>query len=373
VQQSLQRFVERYGRLPCPAVPTLAAGAAGQGVEDTVVAAPPGAWNTSCPNVAVGASGMARGVVPWVTLGLPLEQVQDGYARMLTYNVTISATQLGPSSVGSMRGNMTIHSVTPTTLGLPPTGNQINSCWTAVAAPPAGENSCNMNAVVVLVSHGENGAGAYTASGGQLPAPTVPAEIENTDVNTAFVRGDVSATGFDDVLFTISPDELFDSLERRGALKSAMANTQDVLRITATQVSNAIANAATCTGGPPCSATANYPTFNPVPATVPPAPDAAKPTGQQVTIGSTTINMPTDGWGTNPVLYSSPSTGTNICGQLAGTELFTLTSAGVDGVFITPAGTANPGTNRYDDTALKVTIDQVRDQINTRFGAGACP
>jgi prepilin-type N-terminal cleavage/methylation domain-containing protein len=361
VQQSLQRFIERYGRLPCPAIPTLAPGAVGYGVEDTVA--------TSCPNVAVGATGMARGVVPWVTLGLPADQVQDGYARMFSYNVTIAATQTNASTVSAMRGNMTIHTGTPIALGLAPTGNQINSCMNTTAPPAGGDdlNGCNMRAVVVLLSHGENGFGAFTSQGGQVTAPTDASEVENTDANVNFVKGENMASGFDDVLFAWAPDDLLEPLARQGSIRSATAITNDTLRNTAIQLSNAIVNSATCPGvpPPPCSATATIPIAPPLP---PPAQPVSVPP---------TITMPNDGWATpataQPLIYSTANSGSHLCdGTLpAGTVAFALTSVGVDGV-LTIAPATNPATNRNDDTVLNITVDQMRSQINTRFGAGAC-
>lgn len=348
VQQSLQRFVERYGRLPCPAVPTLASGAPGYGSEDTVA--------TSCPNTTVGMSGMARGVVPWISLGVSLEQVQDGYSKMFTYHVTIAATQTTTSNVGNVRGNMTTHSTSPTILGLAPTGNQLNSCWTGAGAPPAGENSCNMRAVVVLLSHGENGNGAFTTSGGQLPASTIATEIENTDANVGFVRGDPLATGFDDVVFPLSPDELFEPLVRQGTIKSATALSNETLRNTALAISTAILNAATNCAAPPCGP-GNWPTA-PIPGTSPAVPPSTCLTVQGV-------SLPTDAWGTC-IVYAVPVAVANICGAAGGS--FTLTSAGMDGL-ITVAPATNPNTGRNDDFVITVTVDQIRSQLGTRFGA----
>ena len=351
VQQSLQRFVERYGRLPCPAVPTLAPGAAGYGSEDTVA--------TSCPNTAVGATGMARGVVPWISLGVTLEQVQDGYSRMFTYHVTIAATQTTPSNVGNVRGNMTTHSTSPTISGLAPTGNQLNSCWTGAGAPPVGENSCNMNAVVALLSHGENGNGGFTTSGGQLPASTIATEIENMDANVGFVRGDPLATGFDDVVFPLSPDELFEPLVRQGTIKSATALSNETLRNTALAISTAILNAATnCTApGPPCGGPGNWPI-----ALIPSTTAAIFPSTCLTVQG---ISLPTDAWGFC-LTYATPTAGANICGTTVGS--FTLTSAGIDGL-VTVAPATNPNTGRNDDFVITVTVDQIRSQLGTRFGA----
>jgi prepilin-type N-terminal cleavage/methylation domain-containing protein len=339
VEQSLQRFIERFGRLPCPAVPTLSPGTSGYGVEDSIV--------TSCAATAIGTTGIARGVVPWVTLGLSLDQVQDGYARMFTYNVTIAATQTNSSTISPTKGNMTIHSGTPTVMGLPPAGNQINSCWTG-SVPVATENSCNMDAVVVLVSHGENGLGAYTSQGGQLDVPTSAGELENVDANVKFVKGDTNATGFDDVVFAWSPDDLFEPLARQGTLKSATAITNDTLRNTALAISNAIVSAATNCGTPPCGS-GNWPTAL-IPAFV--APTVLVPCGSVQGVA-----LPTDA-------YAANTAGDNICGTTTGS--FTLTSWGLDGLtFASPP--TNPNTNRYDDIVLTVTVDQIRSQLNTRF------
>jgi prepilin-type N-terminal cleavage/methylation domain-containing protein len=323
IQQSLQRFVERYGRLPCPAVPTLAPGAAGHGVEDTP--------STSCVNTAVGATGMARGVVPWVSLGLPLEQVQDGYSRMFTYHVTIAATQLLPTTVGGMRGNMTVHSATPTALGLTPIGNQLNSCWSTGGTPGVGENSCNMNAVVILVAHGENGASAFTPSGGQLPASTVAGELENTDANIAFVRSEPLASGFDDAVYAWSPDDLLDPLARTGSVKSGTVLTTERVKNAAIAVSNFMVNSVTA------------PNTYAVPAAAP------------VSIGS-------DAWG-GALVYTPSVPGSQLCTLAPAATVFTISSNGVDGV----TGT-NGNTGRNDDILVPVTVDLLRSQINNRPG-----
>jgi prepilin-type N-terminal cleavage/methylation domain-containing protein len=346
VQQALERFIERYGRLPCPAVPTATSNQPNYGVEDV-------AGCTTLPVPAVP-NVMARGVVPWKTLGLPLEQVQDGYAHMFTYHVAIPATQLTAATVSSMRGNMTIHTNVPAALGLPPTGNQINSCMNILAPPPGGDdlNGCNMRAVVVLLSHGENGYGAYTSQGGQVTAPADLAEIENTDANVNFVNGEATASGFDDVLWAWAPDDLLDPLAQRGTIRSPAAVTQDQLRNAAIQVSNLIANK---TSSCPAACSAPFP---------------ASPGGSSsVTIGGTTILLANDGWGTvstpQPLLYTSG--GGDICGSAPGTIAFTVSSIGVDRI----AG-PNPNTNRNDDLLVTVTVDQIKSQIITRWGVGTC-
>ncbi|MGE5615526.1 MAG: hypothetical protein ACM3X5_01290, partial [Bacillota bacterium] len=275
---------------------------------------------------------------PWITLGLPLEQVQDGYARMLTYHVTIAATQTNAGNVTAMRGNMTVHTGTPVALGLPPTGNQINSCMNTATPPPGGDdgNGCNLRAVVLLLSHGENGNGAYTSTGGQLPAPTDASEIENTDANLAFVKGEPTAAGFDDTLFAWSPDDLLEPLARQGSIRSAAVSTQDTLRNVAVSISNSMVNAVVA---PNTYAIPNTWTTAPLPAN--------------------------DGWGT-PVTYTTTQGGANLCSLAPGTVVFTIRSLSVD-QFDSTAGT-NPATGRNDDITISVTVDPLRSQVNNRPG-----
>ena len=343
IHQSLQRFVERYGRLPCPARRDLAPGAVGYGVEDTAT----GVLATSCANTEAVVDQLARGVVPWVTLGLPLEQVQDGYSRMFTYNVTISATVMTAASISGLRGNMTVHTGTPIALGLVPTGNQINSCMNTAPVPAGGDdaNGCNMRAVAILISHGENGLGAFTSQGGALPNPTDAAEIENTDANVNFVKGDLTSSGYDDVVFAWSPDDLLDPLARQGSIRSAMVVTNEVLRAAAIQISNSIANSATC--GPPCAtgdAVAMIPAASPI------------------------VPVPSDGWGTQ--IDYAPTVG-DLCAMGVNAIAFTLRSRGVDlNQTVLPATYAPTGRN--DDVVVTVTVEQIRSQVNTRYGANTC-
>ena len=160
-------------------------------------------------------------------MGLPDIAVLDGWNRRFTYVVTSSETDLttsdiqtqissapilAKSTVPALTGNLTIHNATPTVGGLPPPGtqNQINACSTT-----ATDNSCNNFAVVVLISHGNNGAGGFLpGSGVRVSLPPGANELENTDADLAFTQlnfiEDASAPGgvFDDIVSWIQPADL---------------------------------------------------------------------------------------------------------------------------------------------------------------------
>ena len=353
VQQALQRFAERSGRLPCPAI-----AAALNGAEDPATNSPA----TTCAATVVAATGMARGVIPWSAVGLSLEQVQDGHGRLFTYHVTMAATltTLNTTTVGGVMGNMTLHSATPVAMGSSVVAgrNQINSCWVGAAMPGMNENSCNLNAVVVLLSHGENGLGGFTSQGGTVPAPTEAGEVENTNATTAFVKSDPTATGFDDLVFGWAPEELLEPLLRRGTIKSASVASTETLQRLALQVSNAIVNSATQCAPLPCTNVATIPVQ---PAGPPPA---------QTVVSAppvTNIPMTNDGWN-SPIAYTTAVGGNNLCALPPGAVAFTLVSWGADRTTF-GLNTVNPNTNIYDDAVVNVTVDQMRSQIMTRYGS----
>ena len=346
VKQALSHFVASYGRLPCPA-PNVAPSSSQYGLEDatpycgsTVVATAP-------------SNAMARGIVPWYTLGINHDQVTDGYGHFFSYNVAIAATALNPSTVSTMRGTMTLHFATPPSLGLPPVGNQINSCMN-ISAPPAGGddgNGCNLRAVVVLISHGQNGLGAYIADSNVqsalvMPAPTSPPEVANTDNDVRFVAGEPSASPasyFDDLVYAWSPDDFLAPLADQHVIKSPVGVTNDALSAAQLAVTNAIVANATNTGFPPTTS-----------ATVPA--DAAT-----LAAAPYSYTLPKDGWG-NALVYQRQPGMSDACGHPAGTQLVKLTSLGIDGV----TG-VNPATNKNDDITLYVTSDPIQSQLNNRF------
>ena len=317
IKMALINFVSRNNRLPCPAIAGLAPGAAGYGQE--------GATPGTCTGTTI-IGGMpnraARGIVPWISLGLTSEAASDAYNNRFTYEVTLTQTNLTAATLAAMRGILSLHANAPVAMAIAPTGNQINGCNAT-----ANDNSCNGFAVAVLVSHGKNGLGATSEGGLALTAPTSAEELQNAGNNTAFLRTDYSenpANYFDDIVLALSPDDLLSPLTRDGAINSARSITQKQMDLVRdTQIHTAVSTGI-------------------VPA------------------GMTPTN---DGWG-NGLLYTQNNV--NVCGAPAGANAFTITSLGSDRMI-----GMNAATGSNDDIVVIQSNDQLKSYIVK--GGAACP
>lgn len=315
---ALTSFVSRNHQLPCPAIANLAPNTPGYGVE----AATPG----TCTGTTVF-GGVSRGIVPWVSLGLTNEQGLDAYNRRFTYFVRQQETLRTADTVSAMRGNMTIHSGTPVGLGLNstgnPGGNQVNSC-TDVAGD---NNSCNLFAVAVIISHGGNGSGAFLETGIQMAGPAGALEQENTDNDQRFIDTGYSSSDtnpFDDMLIVLDPDDILRPLAEDGSIPSALAVTMDRFKLIREALVAQIVNG----GGV-------VPGVLPV---IPPLP-----------------NPPQDGWGVAFVYNQIRADACQPAPVPPGQTTFTLTSLGVDWL---PG--LNPNTLQNDDIVVSQNNDQVK-------------
>ena len=212
IQVQLQSYVARTGRLPCPADPGAGSGSATFGLE----APTPG---TCTGATALGTTGFF-GTLPWKTIAIGTDVAVDGWQNQFSYAVTGTATvgNLSSLTLSSLSGSLTLHSDAPIALGLPATGNQLNAC-----SATANDNTCNSFASVIVISHGPNGLGARTWSGGAPGAPTSNRELANIGSGTAFVNADystVDANHFDDVVIALAPAGLLAPLIAQGSIKS---------------------------------------------------------------------------------------------------------------------------------------------------------
>lgn len=174
-REALIGFAIVNGRLPCPADPTVASGAANAGVE-----------RAATPAGCTGGVPALQGVLPWATLGLP---ELDAWSHRFTYRVSASFARSGPFTRSSA-GDITI---------------SVSAGGTALAsAVPA-----------ALVSHGANGLLAYLPFGSQMPASADADETENGDVDTAFVNKSMTST-YDDLVVWLSPHILFNRMVSAG-------------------------------------------------------------------------------------------------------------------------------------------------------------
>lgn len=179
-REALLGFAAIHGRLPCPAEPTLASGAAGAGSER--------------PATAAGCSGGQSGVLPWATLGLP---ETDAWGRRFGYRVSADFAR---SVTPPAKAAFALDTVGDNTVRVASGGAPL-----ATAVP------------AVIVSHGANGAGAYNASGTALPASADADEIENHDGDSDFV--DKTPTeSYDDLVEWLATPTLMNRMLQAGRL-----------------------------------------------------------------------------------------------------------------------------------------------------------
>ena len=174
IKEALLGFAATRGRLPCPAIPTVASGTANAGQEDTPTAA--------------GCTTSVEGVVPWVTLGLP---ETDAWGRRLTYRVSADFAKLVPVS---QNASFTLAS---------------NGDISVLAT--SGGTSLVSNVPAAIISHGKNGLRAYLPDGGQMAATADIDEKENSDSDTDFVSK-TQTPSFDDQVAWVVPSILMNRM-----------------------------------------------------------------------------------------------------------------------------------------------------------------
>lgn len=183
IRDALIGYVMANGYLPCPANPT------------DVTGVTPTAGIARTPP-CTGAS--ATGVLPWATLGI---SETDAWGNRYTYRVT--------SDYADAIANSTYGGCTPSPI---PTQASFGLCSVGklnVWSSAAKTTSVATNIVAVVISHGQNGAGAYTSQGTQLPRGSSADELENSDGSADYdYVSHLPTPTFDDLLVWIPPSIL---------------------------------------------------------------------------------------------------------------------------------------------------------------------
>ncbi|MEO5328580.1 MAG: type II secretion system GspH family protein [Magnetococcus sp. THC-1_WYH] len=188
IQETMISFLRVNGRLPCPDGNTDAE--LFDGIEDPL-------GGGVCDNGAFG-------VLPYSTLRLSREQVIDGWGNFFSYHVS--------------------QTTDPWTT-VPPGTDPINDTYLGELII---ENTAN-NVVMVVVSHGPNGTGAYTIKGTRNVLPFATDELENTNntANLTYIERDftdnINALGgpFDDIVGYMTVGDLVGPLIKEGSVQSA--------------------------------------------------------------------------------------------------------------------------------------------------------
>ncbi len=186
IKEALIGYAMRNGKLPCSADPAKTLGQSGWGTERSPCTA-----------------ATRYGVVPWVTLGT---SETDGWGNRFTYHVTLTFADSTDGTGASCA----------TTTGI---SFQLCSNGEIVIFSDASETTTVANNIpAIIISHGKNGAGAYTPQGTQRPAGSTD-EQENIDYSTDFKYvSRLPTSSFDDLVEWITPNILANRMVAAGKL-----------------------------------------------------------------------------------------------------------------------------------------------------------
>jgi len=317
IKLALINFISRNNRLPCPAIPTIAKGNVGYGMEAPNLGA--------CTGTNISGT-VSTGIVPWSSLGLSDENASDGYYNRFTYQVALAATNTNDQTIVGLRGTSSTHLATPATLRSPPNGNQTNDC------NPNNNPYNPCSAVVVIISHGTNGSGAYTENGVQKALPNGNDEAENADNDSVFIIKDYSEVAenpFDDIVLALTSSDLLTPLTTNNSIPEVRASiNQDVTDIKNAIIANSITNRVFI----PASGTHSYPIAN------------------NLVNLNLPINSIIDPWA-NQYTYTLDVNAVNIVSSTNGNiNAITLRSSGADATL-----------NNNDDIVTIITVSQLQD------------
>lgn len=262
IKDALVNYLRTNSHLPCPSDfkdqetgSTLLAGeerrttTSGTGVPDKA---------TNCNVQDMVTSLPAFGILPYRALGLTREAALDGWGNFYSYHVSFISTATSPNSNDWTRSRAFLS-----------TGN---AGGLTIKESASSTNNLTTTAVVVVLSHGRNGLGAWTTKNTRITlpdqmvgSPSVKSdEFENatngTDTTTIYVRrtrtDNESATGgsFDDYVVYLSDSDLLTQLVKDGTVKWAnltaledMEKIRDALIGYASSTSNGTRYNPTCT------------------------------------------------------------------------------------------------------------------------------
>lgn len=218
IKQSLISFLRSNGRLPCP----------------DITVPPTGLEPATCTT-----NNQGYGVIPWSTLGLTRDIALDGFSNFITYRVSnvsgiaVPATNNIPKAldnkqIWTSRNNANSFSILDIKNSIL-TGNKTIEIQQRDASTGA-ISPITYNAIVVLYSHGKNGAGAITTKGTVNAAPIGADEIvNNTNGSATFVsKPSVDVAGsaggaFDDIVAFMTPQDLLQPLINEQTLRTCQA------------------------------------------------------------------------------------------------------------------------------------------------------